>query len=116
MNAAFDIEYVAFISDGRLRGVDELDSDEAGNSIHTIVPTGLEQHDANLHRFLKQYVINAKIQSEWLYQYGFKERPKDEVAREWIANNLDRVLEWVDGVETLGGEPAGSAVRKAFAG
>jgi len=114
MNAAFDIEYIAFITDGALRGVDELDDAEAGNSIHTIVPTGLEQHDPNLYRFLKQYVINAKIQSEWLYHYGFKERPKDEVAREWIANNLDRVLEWVDGVETLDGEPAGPVIRRAF--
>lgn len=114
MNAAFDIEYIAFISDGKLRGVDELSADEAGNSIHTIVPTGLEQHDANLHRFLKQYVINASIQSEWLYQYGFKDRPKEEVAREWLGNNMDRVLEWVDGIKTLDGQPASSAVRSAF--
>lgn len=114
MNAAFDIDYVAFIVDGNLRGIDELDASEAGNSIHTIVPTGLKDHDANLYRFLKQYQINAAIQSQWLYQYGFKDQPKDEVASAWIQANLERVLGWVEGVETLDGEPASDAVKAAF--
>jgi glycine betaine/proline transport system substrate-binding protein len=114
MNAAFDIDYVAFIVDGNLRGIDEIDGSEAGNSIHTIVPTGLAEHDGNLYRFLKQYKINAAIQSQWLYEYGFKDQPKEEVARTWIKANLERVIGWVEGVHALDGKPASDAVKAAF--
>jgi len=55
-------------------------------------------------------------QSEWIPEYSYHDRDKEEVAREWIGANLDTVEEWLDGVETRDGSPAIEAVRAEYGG
>ncbi|WP_163577268.1 ABC transporter substrate-binding protein [Halomonas faecis] len=103
MNVSFDL-------------VDLEDADDAGiaeieSTVWTVVPASLAEEDPQLHRFLSQYVVDIEDQNAWVHGYSYDDRPADEVAREWIGDNLDTVAEWLDGVEARDGVPAIEAVH-----
>lgn len=106
MNVSFDLAYLA-------------DSDDAGvasieSTVWTVTPASLAEEAPEVHRFLSQYVIDIEDQNDWVHEYSYEERSADDVAQEWISNNLDTVAEWLDGVKTRDGEPAIDQVRAQF--
>src|SRR5699024_4124276 len=77
--------------------------------IHTIANKDFLQENAPIKRFLKQFKVTAKTQSEWIYQYSFKNIAKEQVARAWLDQNRDVVDGWLQGVEAVDGQPAAEA-------
>ncbi|WP_331445512.1 hypothetical protein [Natranaerobius thermophilus] len=63
---------------------------------------------------MKQFDVDVDTVDEWVYEYGYEDRDPDEVADEWISENLDKVLEWVDGLEIVDGQDAQEALREAY--
>lgn len=106
MFAAYDLKFLE----------DPTDTGIAANKteVYTVVPSGFEEFDSNAARFLEQFRVGSAIQSKWILENARKGRDESEVAREWIANNLDVVEKWLDGVETRDGGPAIEAVRAAY--
>lgn len=70
------------------------------SSVATIVNPEFSRTHPNVTRFLKQMYVGAKTQSEWIYKYGYKKVPLDQVASNWIAANTGTVREWLQGVTT----------------
>ena len=68
----------------------------------------------DLARFLKQFVITSKTQSEWIYRFSFKKVDKAVVAKHWIMQHPRKVKAWLAGVKALDGKPASQAVEQAF--
>ncbi|MGO2240461.1 MAG: ABC transporter substrate-binding protein [Halomonas sp.] len=106
MNVSFDLAYLA-------------DSDDAGvasieSTVWTVTPASLAEEAPEVHRFLSQYVIDIEDQNDWVHEYSYEERAADDVAQEWISNNLDTVAQWLDGVKARDGEPAIDQVRAQF--
>lgn len=106
MNVSFDLAYLA-------------DSDDAGvasieSTVWTVTPASLAEEAPEVHRFLSQYVIDIEDQNDWVHEYSYEERAADDVAQEWISNNLDTVAQWLDGVKTRDGELAIDQVRAQF--
>lgn len=78
--------------------------------------TGFDEEYPNVHKLMSQIKVETEWQDKWIAGYGYEERPADEVARDWVANNLEHVEEWVEGVYTADGEtPAIEALRASFA-
>jgi len=106
MNVSYDMHY--------LDGPEGSEIAAMAGTVYTITPPDIAEFDANVARFLKQFVLDPQIQSAWILEYSKKERPEGEVAQEWIANNLDVVAKWLDGVKARDGRDAIEAVRAAF--
>src|SRR5699024_1125663 len=87
-----------------------------GSSVWTAINPEFKKNNPNVTRFLKQMIVPSVIQSEWINDFGQKHMKKSEVARNWIADNMDVVAKWLDGVTTADGSgPALDAVKKALA-
>lgn len=85
-------------------------------AVYTAINPAFAKNNPNVTRFLKQMVVPSKIQSSWIYSYGYKKQSADEVAHQWIVDHMDKVAEWLDGVKTAdGNKPAIKAVKAAFA-
>lgn len=85
-----------------------------GGEVRTVVNGEFPEGRQNVMTFLEQLTVELQTQSSWINEYGQKDRPAEEVATEWISGNLDTVASWVDGVQTVDGEPAGEALRAEF--
>lgn len=83
-----------------------------GSAVYTAINPAFEKNNANVTRFLKQMVVSSKIQSGWVYKYGYKHQSADKVADQWIKNNMDTVAQWLDGVKTADGSGAALAAVK----
>lgn len=106
MNITYDLHYLE-APEGS-----EIAHTEA--TVYTLTPMDLEERLPNVNRFFSQYQVKPETQSRWIYEHSYNERPEDEVAREWIAENPERVREWLDGVSTVSGEPAFEAVKAEY--
>nr|WP_298249352.1 ABC transporter substrate-binding protein [uncultured Halomonas sp.] len=106
MNVSFDL---AYLEDADGAGVADIDS-----TVWTVVPASLAEEDPQLHRFLSQYVVKIEDQNAWVHGYSHEDRPADEVANDWIGENLDTVAGWLEGVEARDGTPAIEAVRALY--
>ncbi len=84
------------------------------STVNTVVSPAFIKAQPNVTRFLKQMDIPSKVQSQWIYDYGYKKIPLSKVASAWIKSNPDLVKQWLDGVTTADGSgPAFAAVQKA---
>jgi glycine betaine/proline transport system substrate-binding protein len=96
------------------------DTDESGTIAYqkswvwTVVRSDLPETHPNVYRFLEQFELTSDIQSEWIYQFKRQEKEPEDVARDWIAANMDTVGTWLEGVKTKDGQPALPAVQKAL--
>ncbi|UMZ74557.1 glycine betaine ABC transporter substrate-binding protein [Natranaerofaba carboxydovora] len=106
MNVLFDMEY--------------LDDPEGiwgeGEKVGTISRPGFEEENPNLAKYFIQFDVDEDIVNDWVYEHGYYERPAEEVAQEWVEENLDLVLEWVDGMETPDGEDAQEVLKEVYEG
>jgi len=106
MNMVFDIKY--------LEDPLEIWGPPGTEIVKTITRTGLKEDIPNVYKFLEQFKLTPEIQNEWIYEYGFKKKHQDEIAKEWIENNLRMVDLWVYGVKSITGERARDAIRDAI--
>ncbi|WP_408955339.1 ABC transporter substrate-binding protein [Natroniella sp. ANB-PHB2] len=102
MNVAYDIKY--------------LDDPEGiwgdNDRVKTVVRPEIKNESPEFYQFLERFAVTSDIQNEWIYEYGRQERPADEVAEEWIKNNLDLVEEWVVGLSSVEGEDAIEVIER----
>lgn len=97
-----------------------LSQDESGTIAYqkswvwTVVRSDLPETHPNVYRFFEQFTLTSDIQSEWIYQFKREKEEPETVAREWIAQNMDMVGTWLDGVSTADGKPALPVVQKDF--
>lgn len=75
-----------------------------GSSVYTAINPAFAEQNPNVTRFLKQMVVSSKIQSGWVYAYGYKHQSADAVATAWIKQNKAIVAQWLDGVTTADGQ------------
>lgn len=102
MNVLFDLKYLA--DPEGIWGEDD--------KVFTVARNGYQDENPNFYKFLEQFAVPAPVQNHWIDQYQNKDRDPDEVAEEWIANNLDIVNQWVFGVKTTDGRMARKAIAE----
>lgn len=96
------------------------DTDESGTIAYqkswvwTVVRSDLPETHPNVYRFFEQFTLTSDIQSEWIYRFKREKEEPETVAREWIAQNMDTVGTWLEGVSTADGKPAMPVVQKTF--
>ncbi len=104
MNILYDMEY--------------LDDPEGiwgeGEQVGTIARPGIEEDMPNLAKYFDQFEISAEAVNDLVYEYGYKERDADEVALEWIEENLDKVKEWAEDLETVDGRDAVEVLEETY--
>jgi glycine betaine/proline transport system substrate-binding protein len=108
MNVEYDLQYPKAVGESEIAG--------GTSDVLTVVNPALVAQEPMLERFLSQYVVTKDSQSKWVLEHERKERAPEAVAEEWIGNNLDKVGQWLEGVETRSGEPAIEAVRAQYGG
>ena len=83
------------------------------SEVWTLANSDFVKANPNAARFFRQFVLPAKTQSRWIYEYSYKDRDKAEVANEWILGHLDLVATWLDGVRSADCSTAAIAALKA---
>lgn len=107
MAVKFDIR---FLEDGESSPIADMES-----TVYTVVATEWAEANPQPVRFLEQMQVPPEVQSQWIHEFSYEEKPVDEVARNWIADNLDTVATWLEGVKTADGGDAIEAVKAEFA-
>ncbi|THB69049.1 MAG: glycine/betaine ABC transporter substrate-binding protein [Desulfovibrio sp.] len=97
-----------------LEGVEGTENLVTESTVETLVSSDFNEQYPEAYAFLKNFVVTSEIQSLWIHNYGFEEIAPETVAHNWIAANLDTVEGWLQGVNTVSGEPAIDAVRAAY--
>jgi len=87
---------------------------EAESDIQTLTGVDLSEEAPNLYRFAENFEITSADQSEWIFEYDREGREMENIAAEWIGENLDIVTDWFEGMEAKTGEPAKEVIREAF--
>jgi len=105
MNLAYDIQYLD-------------DPEQAWGTEPEVVKTlawaGYDQAQPNLARFFSQVRVTPDMQGEWIDQYSRQKKDPEEVAVEWIRNNLGVVDMWVYDVTAADGSRGRDAIRAAL--
>ncbi|MFW6271171.1 MAG: ABC transporter substrate-binding protein [Bacillota bacterium] len=105
MNIKYDIKY--------LDDPEHIWAEEGTDKrVLTVTRDNFKKDMPNYYNFLKQFKITSPIQSEWILEYGKNNKPAEEVAKEWIANNLDIVNQWVFGVKSVDGRMARKVIAE----
>lgn len=109
MNVIHDMKY--------LKDPKDLWGPNGGESrVYTLATDSYPDVNPEIATFFKRFQVDSSVQSEWIYQYAYKEREAEAVAQEWIRANMDAVEQWLDGVKTADGGDAMTAVRDAYGG
>ena len=74
------------------------------STVNTVVRPDYVTAQPNLARFFQQMNIPSEVQSSWIYDYGYKEVPLQQVAANWIKANPALVGQWLDGVTSADGQ------------
>ena len=105
MNLAFDIKYLE-------------DPLEAWGSepeiVKTVARAGLDQDQPNVYKFFTQFKVTPEIQNAWIDKYSREKQKPEDVAVEWIRNNMGIVDQWVYGVTSVDGQRARDVIREAM--
>ncbi|MCF8030777.1 MAG: ABC transporter substrate-binding protein [Desulfohalobiaceae bacterium] len=83
-------------------------------SVWTIIHSGFDEKHPNVTRFLEQIRVLPEWQSQWIYDFTYKNEEPEKVARRWIGNNMDIVAMWTYGVTSVDGENARKVLREEF--
>jgi len=73
------------------------------STVNTVVRPDYGQTQPNVTRLFRQMAIPAEVQSQWIYDYGYKEIPATDVAAKWLKANGKLLGTWLDGVTTADG-------------
>ncbi|MFW5992443.1 MAG: glycine betaine ABC transporter substrate-binding protein [Halanaerobiaceae bacterium] len=80
--------------------------------VDTLTRKGFEEDYPEVYRFLQQFKVSAEDNNEWIYEIGQNERDAEDVAEEWIKNNVLSVRRWLSLVETRDGEDAFTVLKE----
>jgi len=80
--------------------------------VDTLVRKGFEDDYPQVYRFLQQFRVNVEDNDKWIYEIGYNERDGEEVAREWLSNNIIEVRRWLSMVETKDGQDAYNVLKE----
>ncbi len=105
MNLAYDIRYLD-------------DPENAWGSepeiVRTVARAGLEKDFPEIYRLFTQFHVTPEMQNAWIDAYSRDKKKPEEVAEEWIRNNMGIVDQWVYGVRAANGERARDVIPKAL--
>jgi len=87
---------------------------EESSTVSTVANPQFLEAQPNVAAFLRNLVIPASIQSDWIYSYGYQQEPLQKTASDWIGNNLDTIEQWLDGVKSADGKPAFEAFKNNY--
>lgn len=73
------------------------------STVNTVVQPDYVTRQPNVARFFRQMTIPSEVQSSWIYDYGYKEEPLEQVAARWIKANRELVGQWLEGVTSADG-------------
>jgi glycine betaine/proline transport system substrate-binding protein len=104
MNMAYEVEY--------LKDPLQIWGSEP-EIVRTVARAGLDKDKPNVYKLFTQFKVTPTIQNNWIDEYSRKKRKAEDVAKEWIANNLDVVDQWVYGVTSADGRRARDVIREA---
>jgi glycine betaine/proline transport system substrate-binding protein len=94
-----------------LRFLDDPQSVWPGaGQVRSLMRAGLADSDPNLARFIAQIQVDTATASDFIRQVDKDGKPAATVAQEWVQANPDRITSWLEGVTSLGGEPAAQIV------
>ncbi|QVQ52205.1 ABC transporter substrate-binding protein [Spiractinospora alimapuensis] len=74
--------------------------------IRVATRAGFEEDSPNVARLLSRMEIDGDTASDWIFRVSQDGEDPGDIAAEWIAENPDEVSAWLDGVETVDGDPA----------
>ncbi|MFW5786815.1 MAG: glycine betaine ABC transporter substrate-binding protein [Halanaerobiales bacterium] len=72
--------------------------------VNTFVNPGLKEDNPNVYRFIEQVKVTSKMANEWIYDKDQEEKEREEIAEEWIEDNIDVVDQWLWDVKDASGE------------
>ncbi len=105
MNLAFDIKYLE----------DPLQVwGSEPEIVRTVTRAGLDQDQPNVYKFFTQFKVTPETQNSWIDNYSRKKQKLEDVALEWIGNNMGVVDQWVYGVTSADGRRARDVIREAL--
>jgi len=81
------------------------------DTVYTVIRSGYEKESPNFYKFLKNFEVNAQIQSQWIYEYKKKNIDPEKVAEQWISKNPAIVQKWLEGVKSLDGRNAMNVIK-----
>lgn len=107
IHAAYDITplsepaHTEGCMDLKLDGEDWLEASKAGcktpdASIYVSYSKSLEQRNPAAAKFLSQIKLEPAVVNEWILKIGRDEQDPQDVAEEWIKNNMDTVNSWIN--------------------
>jgi glycine betaine/proline transport system substrate-binding protein len=82
--------------------------------VKTVARADLQKVHPNVYKFFTQFKVTPEIQSNWIEKFSHQKQKAEDVAKEWIRNNMNVVDKWVEGVTSVDGKKAGESIRKAF--
>lgn len=107
MNANHDLEYLS-------GGDDFFGPNFGGATVHTNVREGYLNECPNVGQLLKNLEFSLQMENEVMGAIlNDGEEPRD-AAHAWLANNPSVLDKWLEGVTTIDGEPALSAVKASL--
>lgn len=106
MNVILDVKY--------LEGVPGAEKFVSESVVYTVVRKGFKEDFPEVYKFLNQLKVNSEIQSNWIYEFGYKKKDPAKIAKNWIAENPETVKSWLKDVKTLEGKSAYDTVKETF--
>lgn len=107
IHAAYDLSLVGEPSytegcvDLRLDEEDWLDTSKFNcefqdSTSYVAFSKSLEQRNPAVAKFLKQVQLDADLVNQWILKIGRDEMDPQDVAEEWVSNNMDTVNKWIN--------------------
>lgn len=106
MNEAIEITYLS-------GGDAQFGPDFGGATVHTLAREEWVEACPNAAKLFSQLIFDVPMENVLMGRILDDGMDPQDAAREWIAENPDRVQGWLDGVSTLDGEPGAEAVLAA---
>lgn len=97
MNTRFDIKYLN--DPKKLWG-------SPYSWVDTLVRKGFEKDYPQAYRFLQQFRVDIEDNDQWIYEIGHNQREPEQVAKEWLKNNIVKTRRWLSFVKTVDGKNA----------
>ena len=106
MNEAIEITYLS-------GGDAQFGPDFGGATVHTLAREEWDEACPNAAKLFSQLIFDVPMENVLMGRILDDGMDPQDAAKEWIAENPDRVQGWLDGVSTLDGEPGAEAVLAA---
>ena len=106
MNEAIEITYLS-------GGDAQFGPDFGGATVHTLAREEWVEACPNAAKLFSQLSFDVPMENVLMGRILDDGMDPQDAAKEWIAENPDRVQGWLDGVSTLDGEPGAEAVLAA---